>query len=152
MLGFRKNLSATLPSYAEFRILFSFESIQLADVQFHRYDDEWKEYIELEDDEKIENTEKLKSYFNYKIGHLSTNQQGHCDNNKTCFLVAPSYPLISTMQFFLNILILKSIYCFAHTAAYSGSHRKWQHWTNDYGSDYLAERTNNMHMLYLGLF
>ena len=43
----------------EFKKLFSCESMKSSKIQFHRYSEEWQEYIELQEDEISRNKDKL---------------------------------------------------------------------------------------------
>ena len=44
----------------EFRKEFAFEKHVAVDVTFQRYDHDWNEFVDLNDDEKVGNKEKLK--------------------------------------------------------------------------------------------
>ena len=43
----------------EFKTLYSAKSVETQAIQFHRYDEDWQEYIELEDDDIVRDKEKL---------------------------------------------------------------------------------------------
>ena len=45
---------------SQFRRLFSYENHVVIDLTFQRYDPDWETYIDLDDDEVVENKEKLK--------------------------------------------------------------------------------------------
>ena len=51
----------------EFRKQFSFEKHVAIDVTFQRFDSEWEEYVDLDDDETVSNKEKLKVVVTSKL-------------------------------------------------------------------------------------
>lgn len=51
----------------EFRKQLSFEKHVAIDVTFQRFDSEWEEYVDLDDDETVSNKEKLKVVVTSKL-------------------------------------------------------------------------------------